>query len=183
MRPKMVQIVPEAQAAEDRGIAHVSVIATATTAADASLWAIRNKTAAKTLFITRIWLQMSFNGTGAATEQRYALRKGISCTAMSGGAAVTPLLKRTAITNPNVDCRVLDTGLTQTGISQGAVFWSCAWARLTHSATQAGGISPLFTLDFQSPLELAQNEVLSLQNVVAAVVGDSVFGACEFYGG
>ena len=184
MRPKPVQIVPHAAFNENSGIAHIAVIASATTAADASVWAIRNSTANKTLFITQIWLQMWFNGTGAASEQRWCLRKGTSCTAMSGGAAVTPLLKRATITNPIVDARVLDTGLTQTGISQGAVFWSAGWARLTHSATQAGGVSPQFVLDmFHSPIELAQNEVLSIQNVVTQVVGDVLVGGVEFYGG
>jgi hypothetical protein len=178
-----VNIVQDAPGCLDSGIAHVAVIASAATAADVSLWAIRCATAGKPIFITKIWLQVWFNGTGAATEQRYCLRKGTGCTAMSGGAAVTSLIKRGYITNANVDARVLDTGLTQTGISQAAVFWSCGWARLTHSATQAGGISPQFTLDLSaSPIELKHNEVLSIQNVVTAVIGDVLVGGVEFYG-
>lgn len=181
---KTVRVVQDTEGSIDAGIAHVAVIATATTAADASLWAIRNATSGKTLLITKIWLQMWFNGTGAATEQRYCIRKGASCTAMSGGAAVTPLVKRAGVTNADVDARVLDTGLTQTGIAQAAVFWSCGWARLTHSATQAGGVSPQFVLDMtDSPIELKQNEVLSIQNVVAAVIGDVLVGGVEFHGG
>ena len=104
---------------------------------------------------------------------------------MSAGAtAVTPLLKRTGQTNPDVEVYKLDTGLTQTGITQGAAFFNCVWSRLTHSATQAGAVSPVFVMDFMGdPLELLLNEVLSLRQAVNSVVGDSVSGGVEFFGG
>jgi hypothetical protein len=167
----------------DRGIARINVVQTAATAAWAYVWALRSATAGRTLYISRIWLQLWFNGTGAATEMIYVLCKGADCTAMSGGAAVTALLKRTAITNPDVDCRILDTGLTLTGVSLGGIFWRVAWSRLTHSATQAGVCSPQFVLDFgRQPIELSQNEVLVMQQAAASVVGDTIAGGVEFYG-
>lgn len=169
----------------DRGIANILVRQTATTGAGASGWAIRSATSGKVLYITKIWLQLAFDGTGAASLMRCELIKGTGCTAMSGGNAVTPLLKRTSITNADVDCRVLDTGLTQTNITQGAAFWTASAPRVTFSATQSAPF-PSFVLDFgDKPLELAQNEVLSLRNgpTNASVVGDTWFGGCEFYGG
>lgn len=167
----------------DRGIARINVVQTAATAAWAYVWALRNPTAGRTLYINRIWLQLWFNGTGAATEMIYVLVKGASCTAMSGGATITTLLKRTSITNPDVDCWVLDTGLTLTGVSLGGIFWRTAWSRLTHSATQAGVASPQFVLDFgDKPIELAKNEVLVMQQAAASVIGDTIAGGVEFYG-
>jgi hypothetical protein len=167
----------------DRGIARINVIQTAATAATAYVWALRNATAGRTLYITKILLQLGFNGTGAATQMSYRFVKGITCTAMSGGTFTVPLLKRTSITNPDVDCRTLDTGLTLTGVSLGAPFWIVSWPRLTPSATQSGTHSPQFMLDFSDkPIELAQDCVLILQNAAASVIGDTIAGGCEFYG-
>ena len=53
-----VRVVQDTPGSLDAGIAHVVVIATAATAADVSLWAIRNSGTGKTLNITKIWLQM-----------------------------------------------------------------------------------------------------------------------------
>lgn len=170
----------------NRGIAHIRVRQSAATALGAVVWAIRNSSAGKTLYITKLWLQMWFDGTGAATEMKYELIKGTGCTAMSGGTAITPLLKRTTLTNPDVDCRVLDTGLTLTGVTQEPdPFWSAAMARLTHSATQAGGIGTQHVLDIseEAPIELAYQETLSLRQWATSVLGDNIAGGCEFYGG
>lgn len=184
MLAKPVYIAQPNHGVINSGIADIRVAQSATTAAGASVWAIRCATTGKTLKIRKIWMQLYFTGTGAATEMQYEWIKGVTCTAMSGGAAVTPLIKSTAyITNADVNVRVLDTGLTQTGISQGAAFFSCAWARLTHSATQAGGISPPFVLDLADcPIELAKDEVLSLRQCTTSVIGDTVIGGVEFYG-
>lgn len=168
----------------DRGIARVAVRQTAASAAAQVVWALRCGTVAKVLYITRIWLQFWFDGTGAATEMKYELIKGTGVTAMSSGAAVTPLLKRSSIDNSDADCRVLDTGLTLTGVSYGSAFWNGAWPRLTHSATQAGGVSLPFCLEFgNNPIELAKDEVLALRLLATAVIGDSVGGGVEFNGG
>lgn len=184
MQPTRVIIDTPSFFRTNAGIADIRVVQSATTSAGAAVWAFRNATAGKKIYISRIWMQLFQSGTGAATEMQYEWVKGTGCTAMTGGAAVTPLIKRTAHTNPDVNIRVLDTGLTQTGISQGAKFFNCAWSRLTHSATQAGAVSPPFTLDMLGdPIELLQNEVLTLMQAVTSVVGDSVSGGVEFFGG
>jgi hypothetical protein len=168
----------------DRGIASIRVRQSGTGAAPLVVWAIRNKTAGKTLYIRRFWLQLGFNGTGAATEMQYELIKGTGCTALTGATAVTPLLKRTAISNSDVDCGVLDTGITLTNVALGSAFWSAWMSRVTHSATQAGQFGGQHILDFSDqPIELLQNEVLAIRTVQTAVIGDIAEGGCEFFGG
>ncbi len=170
----------------NRGIADIRISQSATTGAGAAVWAIRNKTAGKKIYISRIWMQLWQGGTGAATEMQYEWKKGTGTTVMSSGAtAVTPLLKRTATTNPDVEVYKLDTGLTMTGASHGAAFFNCVWARVTHSATATADIcSPQFTLDLLGdPIELLQNETLTLMQCTTSVVGDSVSGGVEFHGG
>jgi hypothetical protein len=75
--------------------------------------------------------------------------------------------------------------LTLTGVmTYGSPFYNAAWARVTHSAMQGGGISDLLTLDFgDQPIELAQNEVLALRLLAVAVIGDNVGGGVGFFGG
>ena len=65
------------------------------------------------------------NGTGAATEMRYELIKGTSCSAMTG-TDVDQLRKRTTISDPDVEVKVLNTGMTLTGVIWGAAFFN--WA-------------------------------------------------------
>ncbi|MEA2639818.1 MAG: hypothetical protein QOF51_1212 [Chloroflexota bacterium] len=115
---------------------------------------------------------------------RYELIKGTGCTATNGNA-VTPLMKRSSYTNPDVEVKLLDTGLTLTGVTLGSAFFACLWPRITHSATAtANSASNPFVLDVgDQPIELAQNEVLAIRTEVTSVVGDGVFGGCEFYGG
>ena len=115
MQAAKVIIDTPAYFATNRGIADIRVVQSATTGSGVATWAFRNKTSGKKIYITRIWMQLFQSGTGAATEMQYEWVKGTGCTAMSGGNAVTPLNKRTAFTNPDVDIRVLDTGLTHFG--------------------------------------------------------------------
>ncbi len=176
---------PSVRYGTNKGVLDIRVAQSATTAAGASVWAVRNATAGKVIFITKIWIQLSFLGTGAATSMVYELIKGTGCTAMSGGSAVTALLKKAGVTNPDVDARVLDTGLTQTSISQGAAFWNMSHQRVTNGATQTSNTTgPMVLLDFSDdPIELVQNEVLSLRQAATSVIGDTVRGGVEFHGG
>ena len=183
MSPLTIRHEPASLYTGNRGVADIRVVQSTTTSAGAAVWALRCATAGKVLYVTKIWMQFSFKGTGAATEMQYEWVKGTGCTGMTGGAAVTPLLKKTSITNADVDCSLLDTGLTQTAISQGTPFWNGYWSRLTHSATQGGVIANPFLIDFADvPLELAKNEVLTLRQVVTSVANDCVSGGVEFYG-
>ncbi|MFN0070503.1 MAG: hypothetical protein ACKVVP_03300 [Chloroflexota bacterium] len=101
------------------------------------------------------------------------------------GTAVTPLMKRTSYTNPEVQVRVNDVGIDLTGATLGAAFFNCVWPRITQSATaQANSGCNPFVLDFgDQPIELAQNEVLSIRAAGATVIGDGIIGGCEFSGG
>lgn len=186
MQNSRVIIDTAAYLGTNRGIADIRIAQSATTAAGVAVWSLRNKTAGKKIYISRIWMQLWQSGTGAATEMQYEWKKGTGCTVQSAGAtAVTPLLKRTAHTNPDVEVHKLDTGLTQTGVTLGAAFFNCVWARITHSATApANSCSGQFTLDLLGdPIELLQNEVLTLLQCTTSVIGDSVSGGVEFYGG
>lgn len=170
-----------------RGIALVKVTATGTAAANTIIWVLRNSgSAGRVLYISRIYIQCAFNGTGAATEQRYQFLKYTGVTAFGGSpTAITPLLKRTSLgAPPDVSAAFLDTGLTLTNGVAGAIWWEVIWNRLTHSATQAGGISGqyLAPVNDEQPLELAANEALAITNGATQVVGDIVQGAVEFYG-
>ena len=170
-----------------RGEANVLVRQTATTAAGACVWGMRNNNATRTIQVLRIKYQMAFDGTGAASLMRYEWVKATGVTVFSGGVAVTPVNMKTSLGAPTqTEVRVLDTGLTTTGITGATALNTGAWARLTFSATQAGGLSGQFILDFaeqgMGPLELAQNEILCLRNgpTNASVVGDTVFGGVLF---
>lgn len=170
-----------------RGEVNVLVRQTATTAAGACVWGLRNSGSTRTIAILRIRYSMSFDGTGAASLMRYEWVKGTGVTTFSGGTAVTPAIYKTSLTQgTHVDARVLDTGLTTTGLTAGGALYTSNWARLTFSATQAGGVSGEHILDFGQggfgPLELAQNEILCLRNgpTTASVVGDTVLGGVVF---
>lgn len=169
----------------NRGIADIRVKQSTTTSASTVVWSIRSATSGKTLYIRRLWLQLYQTGTGAATEMQYEFVKATSVTAYgSSPTTVTPLLKRTSVTNTDAEVRMLDTGFTLTGAAFGSPFFNCVWPRLTHSATQAGIASNPFVLEFgEQPIELALNEVIAIRNVVTAVAGDSIIGGCEFFGG
>jgi hypothetical protein len=158
-----------------RGAINVLVRQTAATGAGATVWAVRNTHATKRLYITRIVLQMSFDGTGAATLMRYELLKGINNTALTGGAAVTPSIDETDLTQSVC-------GLTVTGVTYGGVVWGGTHARMTPSATVNATGSMIEVLEWPKIIELKQNEVLGIRNgpTNASVIGDSVFGSMRF---
>lgn len=169
-----------------RGAVNILVRQSATTAAGATVWGLRNSSSTRTINILRIMFQCSFDGTGAATLMRYEFLKATGVSAFSGGSAVTAAIFKTALgQGTGVDPRVLDTGLTLTGAAFGGSLYTISHGRLTPSATaQAAGGQHI--IDFSElgmgPLELAQNEVLCLRNgpTNTSVIGDSVFGSVEF---
>jgi len=169
-----------------RGSATILVRQSATTAAGACVWAIHNSSATKTVQILRIKYQLSFDGTGAASLMRYEWIKGTAVTTFSGGTLVTPAFLKTGINTAVSTVRVGDTGLTTTGLVAGGAVDMTNYARLTFSATQAGGIGPAHVLDFSSiqagPLDLAVNEILCLRNgpTNASVIGDTVMGSVQY---
>lgn len=172
------------RADKTRGLAKIHVRQTAATAAGANVWVFRSKTSARVQYIRRVWWQLSFDGTGAATQMAYAWRKGFTCTAITNGSYVIPAVKRTSLVSTDLEIKTLDTGLTLTGVSWDADIDRSTWSRLTPSATQAGVISPRFELNFaDQPLELAQDEVFALYSLNNSVIGDTVTGGIDFCGG
>ena len=168
----------------DRGCQKIYVRQAGASALGTPIWALRNMTAGRVLNIRSIAWQLFFDGAGVATEMRYEFVKATGVTAMSGGTVIPALAKRTGISNADAECRVLDSGLTLTGASYGESFHTSVWARLTHSGTQAGGMSPQMTLNFgEQALELAQNEALVIRLSVVSVLGDTIAGSVDFCGG
>jgi hypothetical protein len=165
-----------------RGIATIIVRQTATTAAAAVTWAIYNPSSARTIYIKEIWCQLFFDGTAVATIMKYEWIKATGCTAFSAGSAVTPLHKKTAISSPAAQIRVLDTGLTTTGASFGGSMLTMGQGRVTQTAINYSGT--VFSLGFENfrefPIELAQGEILALRQTVVSVIGDNVIGYVEF---
>lgn len=168
-----------------RCTSNILVRQTATTAAGAAVWAIRNSSAARTVVILGVSFHCAFDGTGAATLMRYEFLKATTVTAFSGGTQVTSALHKTSLSAPLAETRVLDTGLTLTGAAFGGPIYTATHGRITPSAT-ALAAGPQHVLPFSvmgmGPLELAQNECLVLRNgpTNASVVGDSVFGTVFF---
>ena len=168
-----------------RSVAKILVRQSAATAAGAVVWAIRNPYFNITVSIMKIYLQLSFDGTGTNILMRYELIKGTGCTAMSGGAIVVPLIKRTSIGQSNTEIRVLDTGLTLTGVTFDSSFHTMTWGRMAPS-TSVQSPSPPYLLDYSKyPIELATNEVLAIRNGPTnnSVIGDTVIGSVEFVEG
>jgi len=168
-----------------RSTANVLVRQSAATAAGAAVWAIRNPYSNIVISILNIYLQLSFDGTGTNVLMRYELIKGTGCTAMSGGVSVTPLIKRTSIGQSNAEIRVLDTGLTLTGVTFGSAFHTMTWGRMSAS-TSVQAPSPQHRLDCSKyPIELDQNEILAIRNGPTnnSVIGDTILGSVEFVEG
>lgn len=168
-----------------RGIADIRIQQSATTAAPAIVWALRNS-GSSVIYINQIIFHLFQRGTGAATEMQYEFLKYTGCTAFGGSpTAVTPIAKRTSLgVGTGVTIAVLDTGMTLTSATIGAAFYSAFWERVTHSATPgAESIGPQHILPYHSiPIELAANETLVIRTVQTAVVGDGMNGSVEFFG-
>jgi hypothetical protein len=167
-----------------RGSVAIVVRQSTNTSAGACVWGLRNSSSTRTINVDRLLVSYSFDGTGATTNMRYEFIKGTGVTAFSGGSVVTPSSYKTSLASTAADTRVLDTGLTTTGITAGATLAVSGWNRLTGSATQSGTFSGVFTVLDQvvglGPLELAQNEILCLRQLATSVAGDTVLGSATF---
>lgn len=146
-------------------------------------WALWNSSSTRTVVVTRAKCQMFFDGTAAATLMKYDFEKVTAVTAFSGGAVVAPILKRTSLGAPSSTIRVLDTGLTLTGVTSQGVVEIGAQGRVT----QTTGIfnSTVVEMDFADDLkqgvELVQNEALAIKNNVVAVIGDNLYCSIHFF--
>jgi hypothetical protein len=169
-----------------RGAVSIVVRQSAATAAGAVVWGLRNSSGTRTINVLRILFNLGFDGTGAATLMRYEFLKATGVTSFTGGAAVTPSIFKTALTQAvGADPRVLNTGLTLTGATFGGPLYTVGWGRLTPSAT-AQACGGEHVIDFaelgMGPFELAQNEVLCIRNgpTNPSVIGDTLTGSVFF---
>ena len=125
-----------------RGAVNINVRQTAATGAGATVWGLRNSSGTRTVNILRFQFNLAFDATGAATLMRYEFLKATGVTSFTGGAAVTASIFKTSLTQATgVDARVLDTGLTLTGATFGAPFYTTTFGRLTASATMQSASS------------------------------------------
>jgi hypothetical protein len=167
----------------NRGVAIIAFQHAATTTAPAVVWSIRSITDGRTIYVRKLWLQLYHAGAGAASEMQYELVKGTGCTATTG-SAVTPLLKRTSYTNPDVEVKMATAGITLTGVTLGAPFCVRTWPRVAISGATADPNSEMTVLDCtDQPVELTLNEVLVVRLKVDSLIGDGLYGGCEFCGG
>lgn len=156
----------------------INVRATAATAA-CTIWAMRNGTT-KTMYIRRIHLMTSFDGTAAASTAQYGLKR-FSAATPSGGTAIAAIKKRSNMpTSSLADARFADTGLTVTSV----VFET---AMLQFGAPRQNGASGDFQMNFDiggdenyDCVILAPNEGLAIQTLNAAVIGDNIQGYLEY---
>jgi len=156
--------------------------------AGGTFWAMRNNTSGRVIYIRRILLIVSFDGTAAATTSRFDLARFSGATP-SGGTAVTlpggAIKKRTGYGNSNLlDARwIAGTagGLTMTSITVEAAFASVGVSR---GVTGSVGVCSLEFGDAGSHpndrFELAVGEGLAIQAGVTGVVGDMFQGCIEW---
>lgn len=152
------------------------------TAADAAasiIFAIRNS-ASKLLVIRRVLINVSFDGTAAATTSEYQLVSYNSISADSGATAQTPGKKRSAWPASSVTS-VRGGGLvTLTGGAVDQTFATFGVQRQVSASSQ-------FVLDFSSPnpyggieIDASAAAAIGIRLNAIAVIGDAVRGWIEW---
>lgn len=154
----------------------INIRFTGTTAAGSTVWAL-TASAGAAIFIRRIVLFCSFDGTAAASTARHEIRRH-SAAVPSGGAAITPIPKDEddgASTVADVRQDTAGGALTVTSV----VFQD---PMLTASCPRGttGSVSVL-NLDFAAaPIKIDPSDGLCIQNSIVAVVGDAIAGFIEW---
>lgn len=163
------------------GSAEIEVRQSAATGAPVVVWALHNPDPTKIIFVQSIQVRCFFDGTAAATLMKYEIIKATGVTVFSGGVLVTPLKKKTSQTPLGV-VRLLDTGLTTTGIANVQVLGNLVQGRVTQTTTNFSSSQELF--DFwalqKGAIQLAQNEILGIRQTVTSVVGDNIIGTVDW---
>lgn len=152
--------------------APVAIDQTAATAANATVWSMRNPSAStRTVYIERIYLNTTYDDATPVTRQtvRYNLCRFSTATPTAGTVITAIKMDNANPLTQVTDIRFLDTGLTTTGV----VFES-AFATLSQPAT--GGIGGTnFVLD-KTSLKLAAGEGLCIRLATAALNGIGLCG-------
>lgn len=151
--------------------APVNIRQTAATAANSTVWTMRNAAAStKTVYIERITLLMAFDTATPITRslQRYDLVRFSAATPTAGTAITVVSMDSSNAATGVTDVRFVDTGLTTTGVTFGAAFATIACPATDATTTQ-------FSRDGIA-LKLAPGEGFCIRLTVAAVAGQSVAG-------
>lgn len=149
----------------------VNIRQTSTTAANATVWAMRNAAnSTKSIIIEKIILMMSFDaGTPIGRSlQRYNIM-GFNGATPTGGTSqgVAPLDNNNPATQVT-DVRFSDTGLSTTGAAFGNSF-------LTIGCPATDATTAPFKYD-GPPIKLAPGEGLAIRLAIAAVIGEGLTG-------
>lgn len=144
-----------------------------TPSADATLWALRN-TGTVTMFLRRLYLVASFDGTAAATTALYRVGRFATATP-SGGSAVVPILRHASFTLPTYDCREAVAGVTTTNCTFDAGAYTLGCQR----QVSATAVLDIWTPRSADMLSLAPGAGLCIRLSAAGVVGDCLTGAVE----
>lgn len=158
----------------------VNIRQSAATAANATVWAMRNG-ATKVMSIRRLRLAMMFDGTAAATTTlKYTIQR-FSAATPTAGTALTVIKKRSSYGASTVaDARFLDTGLTTTSVT----FETDAHILALPISVTSG--NAFYDIQFgranepYGDFELAVNEGLCIRLLNTAVVGQGLVGGVEW---
>lgn len=159
-----------------RYMAPINIRFTGTTAAGSTVWALR-ASAGATIFIRRIVLFTSFDGTAAASTSRQEVRRFSGATP-TGGTAITAIPKDEddgASTVADIRQDLAGGALTVAGVSFQDPMLTSSCPRGT-----TGSISVL-NLDFAAaPIKIDPSDGICIQNNVIAVIGDAIAGFIEW---
>lgn len=148
-------------------------------AAAGKVWAMRNGST-KTVYITRIQLSASFDGTGAATTVIYQFMR-FSTATPTGGNAQTVIKKNSSYPASAIADARLTTGAALLTVT--SVVFESPFADLG-CQHQIGGNS-ILDLNFgEHPSRcfvLGANEGLAINLLTATVIGDAMSGVIEWY--
>lgn len=158
----------------------VNIDQTANTAANSTVWAMRNG-ASKKMFFRRLLLAVHFDGTASAGNTlKYMLTRFSAATPTGGTSLAAAKMQTTFSASTLADARFLDTGLTTTGVT-----FETEFATLAIPASVTGGIifwnCPFIgSNEAKEPFVLNPNEGLAIRLQNAAVTGLGITGSIHW---
>jgi hypothetical protein len=146
---------------------------TGTPAADTTIFALRN-TGLVAMYLRRLLLKATFDGTAAATTALYRLCRFTTATP-TNGTAIVPVVRNAAFTLPTYDAREAVAGVTTTNcvFDAGIFVLSCQ--------RQVVAVSELDIHEHNSAdmLCIPAGSGIAIRLSAAAVVGDCLTGHAE----
>lgn len=151
-------------------LSRLEIIPTTLTAG-VSYFTMRNLGALK-VYITKIEMKVGFSGVAAASRSTYEIARFTTATP-SGGVAIVPTKKNTAMATSTCDVRFAPAGLTVTGVVVEA-----PWHLVGH--TNQVTIDHSQDIEFDSPFILNPNEGLIIRSNTALVLGSYLIGSIRW---